>query len=87
LSVVLRLIPTQTGGQRYSDTSPFSIPCIDRRICRRRDKVFRRIPAGGRVPLRRRKGQRQPEHLAQVAPVGPDREDPAAGLVPRVETG
>jgi hypothetical protein len=29
LSVVIQLIPNrQTGGQRYSDTSPFSIPRI-----------------------------------------------------------
>jgi hypothetical protein len=27
LSVVIQLFPNQTGGQRYSDTSPFSIPC------------------------------------------------------------
>jgi hypothetical protein len=26
LSVVIQLIPNQTGGQRYSDASPFSIP-------------------------------------------------------------
>ncbi len=29
-----RLIQTtQTGGQQYSDTSPFSIPCLGYRVC------------------------------------------------------
>jgi hypothetical protein len=27
LSVVIQLIPNQTGGQQYSEAFPFSVPC------------------------------------------------------------
>ncbi len=32
MSVDIQLIPNQTGGQWYSDTSPFSIPCFINKI-------------------------------------------------------
>ncbi len=39
-----RLIQTsQTGGQQYSDTSPFSIPCLGQRLLR---SLFLRISHG-----------------------------------------
>lgn len=46
-----------------------------------------REQAGGRVPLRRRPRQLEPQDPAGLVAVGAAREDPAAGLIPRQQEG